>query len=127
MIKLQEYQKAGVSLTILPIIPTILLYKHNHILFAKCLILTCMMLGLLCFSNKNVGTSIFITGKKLGKKIGEIFSITALFFVYITAIIPTAIIMQIVKRDRLRLKKQNIDSYWKDIPIEDTSSYENQF
>ncbi len=125
MIKLKEYQKAGVSFTLFPLIPTYLLYKYHHAALAKYFIVSCLVVALICFANKNAGEAIFNNGKKLGKKLGEIFSVIALFFTYIFAVLPTGLIMKLIKRDRLQLKKTKSNTYWKDITAED--NYEYQF
>ena len=125
MIKLKDYQKAGTSLTLLPILPTIILYRHGLEQTGKLLLLIFLFTALICFANQNIGDQIFKFGQKIGKKIGHILSLIALSIVYYIAVVPTAILMKLFKRDRLKLNKTDTNSYWKDLKLE--KNYEDQF
>ncbi len=125
MIKLKNYQKAGTSLAILPIIPTILFYRHGFEQAGKYIIVGFLFAALICFANQNAGEKIYKFGKAAGKKIGHYLSLIALSIVYYLALLPTAILMKLIKRDRLKLNKQNTSSYWKDLKLE--NNYEDQF
>ena len=63
---------------------------------------------------------------KIGNFLGKYIAIIVLAFGYIIAVIPTGLLMKLVRRDRLRLKKANVESYWKDYDNTNTD-YEFQF
>ena len=63
---------------------------------------------------------------KIGNFLGKYIAITVLAIGYIVAVLPTGLLMKIVKRDRLRLKKPNLETYWVDYENKNTD-YEFQF
>lgn len=72
------------------------------------------------------GKIIYKTAGKTGEFIGKYLAIAVLTIVYVIAVIPTGVLMKIVKRDRLRLKKPNLSSYWINYEKSNTD-YEYQF
>ena len=62
----------------------------------------------------------------IGSFLGKYIAIVTLAIVYIVAVLPTGLLMKIVKRDRLRLKKPNVETYWLDNENKNTD-YEYQF
>ena len=72
------------------------------------------------------GNLLHDTFSKIGVFLGRWISRIILFFVWIFAVLPTGILMKITKRDRLKLKKQNVSSYWIENTTKNTD-YEYQF
>lgn len=110
----------------LPLIPCFLFYKHNFIKLSIIILLSFWVISFLSAINLKFASVFYQNSKKLFEKIGEIIAIIALFFIYIITVIPTSILMNLCKRDRLRLKKQNLSTYWIDIKKEE-ENYEHQF
>jgi len=63
---------------------------------------------------------------KMQKTVCKYLAIVVLFIEYWLVVVPTALIMKITRRDRLRLKKPKKTSYWVDNVITD-NNYERQF
>ena len=118
--------KVAIMCTIMPIAIGFLLYRHNHIRSAIYLVSIFLLIAVLSLFIPKFGTLIHSTGKKIGSFIGRYIAIIILFIGYIVAVIPTGLLMKIVKRDRLRLKRPNINSYWKNNENNNTD-YELQF
>ncbi|MCD7780837.1 MAG: hypothetical protein LUH05_09230 [Candidatus Gastranaerophilales bacterium] len=83
-------------------------------------------IGLYSYICDEGGEFIYKTGKKIGAFLGKYLAIIILAFIYIITVIPTGVLMKIVKRDRLRLKKPDISTYWIDYENKNTD-YEYQF
>ncbi len=66
---------------------------------------------------------------KLGEIMGKISSPLVLGVIYFVLITPISLLFQIFGRDALRLKKENVNSYWIDRVPPDISkdSFKNQF
>lgn len=122
----QKRKNLILMLAFVPLIPAFILLKKTGAFEALLLIFTCWSIALLCLISRLFSTLTYEYGKTVLKTIGEILSKVALFITYVVAVIPTGIIMKLVKRDRLRLKKINTKSYWKDVESTE-QSYENQF
>ena len=124
--KIKENIKVALMCTIMPFAVGFLLYKHS--LYRSAMVVVCIFLSIALLSLIVPKAGIFIhnTGKKTGSFIGRYIAIVILFIGYIVAVIPTGGLMKLVKRDRLRLKKPDIQSYW--INNENkTTDYELQF
>lgn len=124
--KINELTKFAITLGLLPWIPTFLLYKHNHIEIAIGVLSIFLSLSLLCFISKAFAKNLKHTLDKIGAFLGKYIAIIVLAIGYVLAIAPTGFLMKIVKRDRLKLKKQNTSTYWVDYNNEKTD-YEFQF
>ena len=72
-----------------------------------------------------LGEIIYNLISRVGKIIGNIISKTILIFVWFFAVLPTGVVMKIAKRDRLRLRKVEKQSYW--IDNKEEVNYEYQF
>ncbi len=124
--KINELTKFAITLGLLPWIPAFLLYKHSHQDIALHVVAILISLSLFCFISKKFAHFLKSNLEKLGSFLGKYISIIVLIIGYIIAVFPTGMLMKIVKRDRLRLKKQELSSYWKN--NESTNSdYEYQF
>lgn len=124
--KINELTKFAITLGLLPWIPAYLLYKHSHQDFAVIVLAIFLMLSIISFSSKKFAEWFKNLLTKIGNFLGKYIAIFVLALGYILAVIPTGLLMKLVKRDRLRLKKQNVDSYWKDYEVS-TTDYEFQF
>ena len=85
----------------------------------KFAITLCLLPWIPAFSIKSLLTEI-------GSFLGRYLAIVVLIIGYIVAVMPTGLIMKLVKRDRLRLKKSQIQTYWKKYENNNTD-YEYQF
>ena len=67
--------------------------------------------------------------QQIGIKMGKIISPLIIGFIFFILITPIAIYMKIIKRDYLRLKNKNIDSYWfdKQSKRNQQESFKNQY
>ena len=124
--KINELTKFAITLGILPWIPAFILYKHSMLKAAVIVLAVFFVLSLLCFISKGFARILKDTLTKIGNFIGKYLAIVVLFFGYLFAILPTGLLMKIVGRDRLRLKKPNLETYWKNNETEKTD-YEYQF
>lgn len=124
--KINELTKFTITLGLLPWIPAYLLYKHSHQDFAVTVLAIFLMLSIISFSSKKFAEWFKNLLTKIGNFLGKYIAIFVLALGYILAVVPTGLLMKLVKRDRLRLKKQNVDSYWKDYEAS-TTDYEFQF
>lgn len=124
--KINELTKFAITLGLLPWIPAFLLYKHSHQDWAVSVLVSFLCLSLLCFISKKFAHFLKSNLERLGGFLGKYLAIIVLAIGYIIAVIPTGLLMKLVKRDRLKLKKPQLNSYWKD--QENTNSdYEYQF
>lgn len=126
----KELFKFKITLFLLPIIPAVILYYKHHYHIACGFVSVCWgLLFTLLICNLfrfNIDKPVYKFLKKCLKCIGIVISVAALLVTWILAIFPTGIIAIISKRDRLSLKKQDTNSYWKDVK-EVQPSYENQY
>ena len=125
-----DLKKFKLTLFILPIIPAVILYFKNHINISIYLMaifwITLLVVLIGGFINKNIEVFIYQLIHKFLKYIGIVLSSIALTFIWFCAILPTALFAKLKKRDRLVVKKQKVNSYWKDVQ-EKEQFYENQF
>ncbi len=124
--KINELTKFAITLGLLPWIPAFLLYKYSHQDYAIVILAVFLSLSLLSFTSKKFAYYFKTTLEKIGNFLGRYIAIVVLAIGYIIAVIPTGLLMKLVKRDRLRLKKQEQKSYWKDYDSTN-SDYEYQF
>lgn len=124
--KINELTKFALTLGLLPFIPAFILYKHS--LYDYVIIVLAVFLGLacLCLISKKFAAWLKSLFKKIGNFLGKYISVFVLAIVYIIAVLPTGVLMKIVKRDRLKLKKPDCTSYWIKYD-ENKSDYEYQF
>ena len=124
--KINELTKFAITLGLLPWIPALLLCKHNHQYAAIYVISIFITLSLCCFISKKFAHILKSTLTKIGNFSGKYIAIIVLSIGYIIAVLPTGLLMKIVKRDRLRLKKPTLETYWVNNE-ERTTDYEFQF
>ena len=124
--KINELTKFAITLALLPWIPAFLLYKHAHIVSAIIILAVFLCLSFVCFTSKKFAHFLKSNLEKIGAFLGKHLAIIVLAIGYIIAVIPTGLLMKIVKRDRLRLKKIKVESYWKNYDNTNTD-YEFQF
>lgn len=122
----KEIKKMRLMFLLIPIIPALILFKHSHLTAIVILLATFWSIFILTLISKTIANFIYIYSKKTLKILGDTLAKIALFLIYVCAVIPTGLIMKLSKRDRLRLKKQNLESYWKDIK-EENPNHEYQF
>ncbi len=124
--KLDEYTKFKLTLFFIPWVPAYLLYKYGYKDIGVKVIVAFMCLALLCFASPKICKFLKDTTHKIGDFLGKYIAIIALSIVYICVVLPTGLLMKIVKRDRLKLKKPDTKTYWVDETQEKTD-YEFQF
>ncbi len=124
--KINELTKFAITLGLLPWIPAFILYKHGQIKWAAGIICVLVLLSLISFISKKFAAAFKSLVTVIGEFIGRYLAIIVLFIGYIVAVIPTGLLMKIVKRDRLKLKKPNINTYWQNYENKSTD-YEYQF
>ena len=126
MNKIRKNIKVAIFCTIMPIALYFLLNKFGLYNLSKIIMFSLFGVAILSIIWADFGCFIHNIAVKTGHFLGKYLAIIALFFVYIFAVLPTGILMKIVKRDRLLLKKPNTQTYWK--KYENTNSdYEYQF
>lgn len=126
MQEIRENIKLALACTIIPIPLMYLLYRHNLYTVGDIQMYILHSIAILSIIWKNFGNFLYHTLSKIGQFLGKYLAITALFFVYIFAVLPTGILMKIVKRDRLRLKKPDLSTYWVKYDNQN-NDYEYQF
>lgn len=124
--KINELTKFALMLGLLPVIPAYLLYLKGFSGIACILLSVFWVLSLCCFLSKKTAAALKTATDKIGQMLGKYIAIAVLAVVYVVSVIPTGLLMKLVKRDRLRLKKREVDSYWVDCD-NDKSDYEFQF
>ena len=110
--KINELTKFAITLGLLPWIPAFLLYKHSHQDCAIAVLAVFLSLSILSFASKKFANYFKTTLEKIGNFLGRYIAIIVLAIGYIVAVIPTGLLMKLVKRDRLRLKKPDWNPYW---------------
>ena len=127
---IKDLRKFKLTLLILPVIPSVILYYKNHVHLAMLFFEICWVLLLTLFVarlfGKNIDKPIYHFVRIILKFLGMVISAIALTITWICAILPTAIVAKIKGRDRLVLKKKNVNSYWKDVKSSE-QTYENQY
>lgn len=124
--KINEPTKFAMTLGLLPWIPAFLLYKHSYDVLAVQILAVFLFLSIVCFLSKSFAKKFKDILTAIGNFLGKYIAIIVLAIGYIVAVFPTGLLMKIVKRDRLRLKKPNINTYWVDYDKKNTD-YEYQF
>lgn len=124
--KIDKLTKFAITLCLLPWIPFYLLYGQKHYKIAIITVAIFLTLSFLCFVSKTFAKKLKKISDSIGHFIGKYLAIIVLSIGYIIAVIPTGLLMKIVKRDRLKLKKPEVKSYWIDYDQEKTN-YEFQF
>lgn len=123
---MNEYRKFALTLGLLPWIPAFVLYKHHLNTIAMYILCIFIALSILSFLFNGFAKFFKHTLDKIGAFLGKYLAIIVLTIGYIVAVIPTGLLMKIVKRDRLKLKKPDVKSYWLDYENRSTD-YEYQF
>jgi len=124
--KINELTKFAMTLGLLPWIPAFILYRHSMLKAAVVVLAIFLSLSALCFISKKFARWFKNFLEKIGGFLGKYIAIFVLAIGYIVAVVPTGLLMKIVKRDRLRLKKPDVKSYWLDYENKNTD-YEYQF
>lgn len=124
--KICELTKFAIMLFLLPWIPAFLLYRHSEKISAFIILALFLCLSLISFFSITFAKNFKFVLEKIGKMLGKYISIFILVIGYIIAVLPTGLLMKIVHRDRLKLKKTDVKSYWIDSE-ETTTDYEYQF
>lgn len=112
--KLSDLTKFSISLTLIPIIPAWLIYKHICSYGAGIFLGFFWLLALISFCNKRIAADLKTLFEKIGAFLGKYISNIALFFIFVVAVIPTKIMMVIARRDRLKRRSFNDETYWID-------------
>lgn len=111
-----------IAFTILPLVLNRFIPRE----FGEKIMLLCFGIVVLCFVIPDIGEIIYNALKQTGLFIGRQIARILLFFVWCIAVLPTGCLMKITGRDRLRLKKTELKSYWID-NITQNTDYEYQF
>lgn len=126
----KDLRQFKLSLLLLPIIPAIIFYFKHHIMIAATLIIifwSILAITLLPrIIGKNIDKFMYKICHKLLSFLGTIIAGIALIFTWLFAILPTALLAKAMKRDRLKLLKQNVSSYWQQAKKSEPT-YENQY
>ena len=124
--KINELTKFAITLGLLPWVPAFLLNKHGYQDAAIYVLVIFLTLSFICFASKKFAHLFKSILTKIGNFLGQYIAIIVLAIGYILAVLPTGLLMKIVKRDRLRLKNPNLETYWVDYENKNTD-YEFQF
>ena len=124
--KINELTKFALTLGLIPWIPAFILYKHGLHSIALGLLCVFIFMSLLCFIFKGFASVFKKALDKTGAFLGRYLAIVVLVIGYIIAVVPTGLLMKLVKRDRLVLKKPKVQTYWKKFE-NNNSNYEYQF
>lgn len=126
----KELLKFRITLFLLPVIPAVILYYKHHYNIAYGFVSVCwgllFILSVLGLFGVKADKPVYELIKKCLKYLGIVLSVIALLITWVCAVFPTGIIALVAKRDRLSLKKQDTQSYWKDVK-DVQPSYENQY
>lgn len=124
--RIKENIKISIFFTALTISTMLILWRYSTLKDYFYIPAFLFTIALLSSFIPALGYWIYKKGTKTGKFLGKYISIISLFVIYILAVLPTGILMKITKRDRLRLNKPNLKSYWVECETQH-SEYENQF
>ena len=124
--KIKEEKKFALTLFLLPWIPAFILYKRGFDIWALRVLVFFVLLSLISFICSGFALKLKRILDTIGSFLGKYLAIIVLAIGYIVAVMPTGLIMKLVKRDRLRLKKMQIQTYWKQYENNNTD-YEYQF
>ncbi len=124
--KIGEHIKFSAGLAVFPWIPAFILYRHSQIEASAIVLCIFLFVSSICFANKSFALKLKGILAEAGGFAGKYLSAGVLFIVYFTAVLPTGLLMKLVKRDRLKLKKPDASSYWTDYENRSTD-YEYQF
>lgn len=126
----KDLKKFRITLLLFPIIPAVIFYFKNKLVWGLSLVGICWaFLALMLIFNlvkKGSDKYIYFLIHAILKAAGVVLSVIALVFTWICTILPTGIVAKWAKRDRLLLKKPKTQSYWKDVPVKE-ATYENQY
>ena len=110
--KIKENIKVSIIFTVISCSSLFLLYRYSSLKSFLFMPVLFMLIALLSISFPDLGCFIYQKSTKAGKFIGRYIAVIILFIIYICSVIPTGFIMKLTKRDRLKLKKTNSNSYW---------------
>lgn len=126
----KDLRQFKLSLLLLPIIPAIIFYvKHHHTIAAALIIVFWTVLAITLMPRViglNIDKFMYKICHKFLVFLGTIIAGIALIFTWLFAILPTALLAKAMKRDRLKLQKQNVSSYWQQAKKAEPT-YENQY
>ena len=124
---LRENYKVALICTMFPTMLGFMMYWEILFPIWYCkIVLALYVVAILSLLIPKFGNYIYDKSVKIGNFVGKYIAIAALFFIYILAVIPTGLLMKIVKRDRLMLKKTETKTYWQVYDSTNTD-YEYQF
>ena len=110
--KISELTKFSISLTLIPIVPAWLIYKYIGLKPAIILLACLWFIALISFCSKKFAAWLKQILEKIGAFLGKYISYAALFFIFIVAVIPTKLMMMLAKRDRLKRRSFDDETYW---------------
>ena len=110
--KLSELTKFSISMTLVPIVPAWLIYKYICPYGAGIFLGLCWLLALVTFFNKKIASDLKALLGKIGAFLGRYIANVILFLIFIFAVLPTKLIMIFAKRDRLKRRSFDDETYW---------------
>lgn len=110
--KIKENIKISIIFTVIFCSSLFLLYRYSILKAFLFIPILFLLIAIFSIINPNFGYFIHKKCTKAGEITGKYIAIIALFIIYIFSVIPTGFIMKLTKRDRLKLKKTNSNSYW---------------
>ncbi len=110
--KLSELTKFSISLILVPIVPAWLIFKYICPYGAGIFLGFFWILALVSFFNKEIAYKLKGLFGKIGAFLGKHIANIILFFIFIIAVIPTKILMVFARRDRLKRRSFDDETYW---------------
>ena len=117
--------KFGLSIIIFSFIFSSVLYIKLKNFIILGLFLTLVISGLFCIINKTFAIKFKTILNKISNFIIQKIVKIVLFFIFVFSVIPMKIVAVLFKRDRLKLRTTNQNSYW--INYEEKNDWENQY
>ena len=105
----------------------LLLWRGHRTAAAVCLVFG-HVTGLIGLSGTKVALPIYWGWMAVALVMGNVISRVLLTVFYYLMITPMGLIMRLFGRDKLHLRRRNVDTYWVDAPaVSDKAQYERQF
>ena len=124
---LPSNKKFGLSFALIFFLLSIYFFFKNYLITFSLLFSLSLLFLILSFFFHKYLTHINFVWMKLGLMLGKIISPLVMGMIFFLIFSPLAIIFKIFKRDELKIKKINSNSYWIIRENSELTSFENQY
>lgn len=123
---LDELQIFSLKIALIGIVPFFLIFRFCSIKYALCIFFIILIIAMISFFNREIAKTIKSKSSSIAHSCGNFISYTILTIIFTFVVIPTKLLMKITKRDRLKIREQDRETYWSEYN-KNNQDYELQY